>query len=170
LVGVPQGISKAVGTLMPATWSFDQMKRLSGLDTLSKEGSDPNGPNEGKGLKQHIIDANKSNIEKAKADIRSYKQDAEDNSEAFRKDMDTYQDDARAAAMRGESAPPKPEAPKLKEAPEPADAVEEPEDLSSYVNFLHPWGHQLANPAILVLMFFLLVGGTIAALRAQDIG
>jgi hypothetical protein len=170
LVGVPQGISKAVGTLMPATWSFDQMKRLSGLDTLSKEGSDPNGPNEGKGLKQYIIDANKSNIEKAKTDIRRYKQDAEDNSEKFRKDMDTYQDDAREAAMRGESAPPKPEAPKLGEAPEPAPAVEEPDDLSPYVNFLHPWGHPLGNPAILIVMFFLLVGATIAALRAQDIG
>jgi hypothetical protein len=170
LVGVPQGVSKVVGTLMPATWSFDQMKRLSALDTINEEGSDKNGPNEGKGLKTHTLDLNKQNIEDTKQDIRRYKQDAEDNSESFRKEMDKYQDDAREAAMRGETAPPKPVAPKLKDAPEPKDIVKEPEDLSSYVNFLHPWGNPIVNPAILLLMFFGLVGATIAALRAQDIG
>jgi hypothetical protein len=170
LVGVPQGVSKTVGAIMPATWSFDQMKRLSGLDTISKEGSDPNGPNEGKGLKQYIIDANERNIEKAKADIRRYKADAEENSEQFKKDMDKYQEDLQAAMRGAGETPTKPEAPKLGAAPEPDPAVKEPEDLSPYVNFLHPWGHPLVNPAILVVMFFLLVGATIAALRAQDIG
>src|SRR5947207_242064 len=29
LVGVPQGLSKAVGTLMPATWAFDGLKQFS---------------------------------------------------------------------------------------------------------------------------------------------
>jgi ABC-type multidrug transport system ATPase subunit len=170
LVGVPQGVSKAVGTIMPATWSFDQMKRLSGLDTVSEEGSDKNGPNEGRGLKKHTLDVNKQNIADAKRDIERYRQDAEESSESFRKDMDKYQEDAQAAAMRGEAAPPKPEAPKLKEAPLPKDAVEEPDDLSGYINFLHPWGHPLLNPGILLGMFFLLIGATIAALRSQDIG
>src|SRR5947209_19319053 len=49
LVGVPQGVSKTIGTVMPATWSFDEMKRLSKLDTVSEEGSDPEGPDQGKG-------------------------------------------------------------------------------------------------------------------------
>ena len=169
LVGVPQGISKAVGTIMPATWSFDQMKRLSGLDTVDEEGSDKNGPNQGRGLKEHTLDLNKQNIEETKRDIERYRQDAEDSSESFRKDMDKYQEDAQAAAMRGEAAPPKPEPPKLKEAPQPKAIIEEPDDLSSYVNFLHPWGHPLLNPGILVAMFFLLVGATIVALRGQDI-
>ena len=34
LVGVPVGIAKVAGVVMPATWSFDEMKRLSGLDVL----------------------------------------------------------------------------------------------------------------------------------------
>jgi hypothetical protein len=170
LVGVPQGISKAVGTIMPATWSFDQMKRLSGLDTVSEEGSDKNGPNQGRGLKKHTLDLNKQNIEDAKRDIQRYKQDAEDNSEQFRKDMDKYQEDLKAAMQGQGPEPTKPVAPKLGPAPEPKDAVEEPDDLSGYVNFLHPWGHPLLNPGILVLMFFLLVGATIASLRGQDIG
>lgn len=170
LVGVPHGVSKAVGTLMPATWSFDQMKRLSALDTVSEEGSDKNGPNEGRGLKKHTLDVNKANIEEAKQNIQRYKQDAEDNSEQFRRDMDKYQDDLQAA-MRGQGEEPtKPIAPKLGPAPEPKDAVEEPDNLDGYVNFLHPWGNPIINPAILLLMFFGLVGATIAALRSQDIG
>lgn len=170
LVGVPQGVSKAVGTIMPATWSFDQMKRLSGLDTVDEEGSDKNGPNEGRGLKKHTLDLNRRNIEETKTDIQRYKQDAQDSSDSFKKDMDKYQEDAQSAAMRGESAPPKPVAPQLKEAPQPKEIIEEPDDLSGYINFLHPWGNPILNPAILVLMFFGLVGLTIAALRSQDIG
>src|SRR5712691_1974844 len=50
LVGVPQGLSKAVGTLMPATWAFDGLKQFSTLDTLDEEGSDPDGENKGRGL------------------------------------------------------------------------------------------------------------------------
>jgi len=34
LVGVPQGTAKVIGTLMPATWAFDGLKRWSTLDTL----------------------------------------------------------------------------------------------------------------------------------------
>jgi hypothetical protein len=170
LVGVPQGFSKAVGAIMPATWAFDGMKRLSGLDTISEEGSDKNGPNEGRGLKKHTLDENNRNIDRAKQDIRRYKQDAEDNSEQFRKDMDKYQEDAQSAAMRSAPAPPKPVAPKLGTAPEPKDAVTEPDDLSGYINFLHPWGNPVLAPIALLAMFFLLVGLAIAALRAQDIG
>ena len=170
LVGVPQGVAKTIGTVMPATWSFDQMKRLSQLDTVSEEGSDPEGPNKGQGLKKYINSINDQNIAKAKEDIRNYKQEAEDNSEKFRKDMDAYQEDVEAA-MRGQgSKPDKPEPPKLKAAPEPKDAVKQPDDLSGYVDFLHPWGSQLGNALILLAMFFGLLGATLFALRSQDIG
>ena len=51
LVGVPQGFAvKAVGAFMPATWSFDEMKQLSDLDTLKEDGSDPKGPNKAAGF------------------------------------------------------------------------------------------------------------------------
>src|SRR2546423_4459509 len=39
LVGVPQSTAKVIGTLMPATWAFDGLKRWSWLDTLDEEGS-----------------------------------------------------------------------------------------------------------------------------------
>ncbi|MDQ3821150.1 MAG: ABC transporter permease, partial [Acidobacteriota bacterium] len=154
LVGVPQGISKYVGAAMPATWSFDEIKRLSKLDTVSEEGSDPMGPNKGQGLKKAIEAENDRNIEQSKADIKGYKKEAEDNSEKFRKDMDKYQDDLRTAMASGGSTPKKPEMPKLKPAPEPKEAVKLPEDLSNYVDFLHPWGGRLSNALILLGMFF----------------
>jgi ABC-type multidrug transport system ATPase subunit/pSer/pThr/pTyr-binding forkhead associated (FHA) protein len=170
LVGVPTGTARIIGVAMPATWSFDEIKRLSKLDTISEEGSDPEGPNQGKGLKKHIESVNDQNIAQAKTDITNYKQEAEDNSEQFRKDMDKYQEDVEAA-MRGQGdKPDKPEPPKLKDAPQPKDAVPQPEDLSNYVDFLHPWGGRLSNALILLAMFFGLLGATLFALRSQDIG
>ncbi len=170
LVGVPTGVARVIGAGMPATWSFDEIKRLSKLDTISEEGSDPEGPNQGMGLKKFTEALNDKNIAQAKTDITNYKQEAEDNSEQFRKDMDTYQEDVEAA-MRGQGEKPdKPEPPKLKDAPQPKDAVKEPPDLSSYVNFLHPWGGRLLNALILMGMFFGLLGATLFALRSQDIG
>jgi hypothetical protein len=155
---------------MPATWSFDEIKRLSKLDTISEEGSDPEGPNRGMGLKKYIEFENDRNIAQATTDINSYKQEAEDNSEQFRKEMDKYQEDLQAA-MRGQGdKPEKPEPPKLKEAPQLKDAVKQPEDLSSYIDFLHPWGGRLTNALILLGMFFGLLGATLFALRSQDIG
>ncbi|MDT5123756.1 MAG: transport system ATP-binding/permease protein [Acidobacteriota bacterium] len=170
LVGVPQGVSKTIGTVMPATWAFDEMKRLSKLDTVSEEGSDPEGPNQGKGLKKFIEAKNDQNIEKAKADVQNYKKEAEDNSEKFRKDMDKYQDDLKAAMSSGGSQPKKPEMPKLKPAPEPSPAVKQPEKLDAYIDFLHPWGGRLSDALILLVMFFGLLGATLFALRSQDIG
>jgi ABC-type multidrug transport system ATPase subunit/pSer/pThr/pTyr-binding forkhead associated (FHA) protein len=170
LVGVPQGVSKTIGTVMPATWAFDQLKRLSNLDTVSEEGSDPDGPNQGKGLKKNIESINDQNIAQAKEDIRNYKKEAEDNSEQFRKDMDKYQEDLQSAMQGRGSKPEKPEPPKLKAAPEPKDAVPQPADLSNYVDFLHPWGSRLRNALILLGMFFGLLGATLFALRSQDIG
>ena len=62
-----------------------------------------------------------------------------------------------------------PAAPKLKPVPEIHDADKIPENLSNYINFLHPWGNILVDPIVLLFMFFFLVIATIVTLRAQDI-
>ena len=49
------------------------------------------------------------------------------------------------------------------------EAEKIPTDLSSYVNFLHPWGNIILDPFVLMLMFFGLVIATLITLRAQDI-
>jgi hypothetical protein len=165
LVGVPSGVSKVVGLAMPATWAFDEMKQLSQLDTVSEEGSDPNGPNSGRGLKKHTEDLNDQNLEKARKDVENYKNDAEESQKDFERKMNDY---ARNAPTNPSLE--KPTAPSAPPAPKVPEAVKVPEDLSSYVEFLHPWGHILLDPLVLMLMFFGLIIAAIMALRAQDIG
>src|SRR4029079_680277 len=60
LVGVPKGISKYVGAVMPATWSFDEMKRFSELPVLrgKDEEAEPAAQNEGRGVSKDIKSQN----------------------------------------------------------------------------------------------------------------
>jgi ABC-type multidrug transport system ATPase subunit/pSer/pThr/pTyr-binding forkhead associated (FHA) protein len=165
LVGVPQGTSKVIGLLMPATWSFDEMKRLSNLDTLREEGSDKEGPNEGRGYYKQVEHLNDETIAKARKDIQKYRDDAEKNSKDYEQQMKDYLRDVRTNPSLEQ-----PKAPELGTAPSVSDPVKVSDDLSSYVDFLHPWGHVLLNPIVLLIMFFGLIIGTILTLRAQDIG
>jgi ABC-type multidrug transport system ATPase subunit/pSer/pThr/pTyr-binding forkhead associated (FHA) protein len=164
LVGVPAGASKAIGTLMPATWAFDGLKQFSTLDTLEEEGSDPEGDNQGRGLFNHYEDINDQNIEKARQDVNDYKKNAEADLKDYEKEMKDYVADLKAGREADQPA-----VPKLKPVPEVKGAEKIPEDLSNYVSFLHPWGHWLIDPLVLLFMFFALVIATIVTLRAQDI-
>jgi ABC-type multidrug transport system ATPase subunit/predicted component of type VI protein secretion system len=165
LVGVPAGFSKIIGVAMPATWSFDEMKRLSGLDTLREEGSDPNGKTSGKGLYKYYEDLNDKNIAKAQGDVENYKKKSEDKSKAYERQMKDYVEKLQT----GRSAT-QPAAPKLDPPPTVPAAEKVPENLSEYIDFLHSWGNVLTDPAILFVMFFVLFSATLLTLRAQDIG
>src|SRR5712671_3914185 len=164
LVGVPQSTAKVIGTLMPATWAFDGLKRWSTLDTLDEEGSDPEGENKGRGLYKHVEDINDENIKNAQNDIDSYKSGSEDKLKDYERKMKDY-----VKALQSGQQADQPAAPKLKPAPEVHPAEKIPEDLSSYIDFLHPWGNIVVDPFVLILMFFSLVIATIITLRAQDI-
>jgi ABC-type multidrug transport system ATPase subunit/pSer/pThr/pTyr-binding forkhead associated (FHA) protein len=166
LVGVPTGLNKVVGLAMPATWAFDSLKRFTPLDTLEEEGAQ-----KGRGLFKDIEDKNNDNIDKATKDIENYRTDAKKDMDDYKKDMDKYQDDMKDyGAGRLSSEPKKPKQPEMKEAPKPAKAVVVPEDKSGYVTFLHPWMNEFLNQIVLMLMFFMLVVGTLIVLRMQDIG
>jgi ABC transport system ATP-binding/permease protein len=167
LVGVPVGIARVAGVVMPATWTFDEMKRLSGLDVLrgKDENAQPAGKNEGRGLYKQIEHENDKNIQDAQQRINTYRSDAQKKSKDFEKDMDQYQKDL----MTGES-PKKPTAPEPGPAPEVGGAKKIPDDLSSFVDFLHPWGGHWTNLGVLLAMLFALLGATGIALRSQDIG
>jgi ABC-type multidrug transport system ATPase subunit/pSer/pThr/pTyr-binding forkhead associated (FHA) protein len=164
LVGVPQSTAKVIGTLMPATWAFDGLKQWSTLDTLDEEGSDPEGENKGRGLYKHYEDLNDEHINGARDDVANYKKDAEDDSKEYEKKMKDYVKDLQSGQQATQPA-----APKLKAAPEVHPAEKIPEDLSSYINFLHPWGNKIIDPLVLIVMFFSLVIAAIVTLRAQDI-
>src|SRR6266542_5861244 len=167
LVGVPVGLARVAGVIMPATWSFDEMKRLSALDVLrgKDENAQASGKNEGRGLYKQIEYENDSNIVDAQRKINNFRADAEKNAAAFDKELDQYQKDL----LKGQSAT-EPPAPKPGPPPEIAKATKIPDDLSSFVDFLHPWGGHLVNLGILFTMLLVLLGATGLALRSQDIG
>lgn len=151
LVGVPSGINKAAGLLMPATWSFDAMKRYSALDTLEEEGAI-----RGRGLYKNIEAENDKIIADAKKDLEEYKKKTQEKLSDFESDI-----------KGGKNVP----APTLDEPPKIANAKKIPENLSRYISFLHPWiFHEVFNQVVLMLMFFMLVIFTLIVLRLQDIG
>jgi len=166
LVGIPTGMSKVVGVVMPATWAFDEMKRLSRLDVLRAKDEEAQASNkaEGSGLYKQIERDNDRNIEDSRAKIDKYKADAEKSISNFEKKMEDYQKDlAMGRAVK------KPTAPKLSPVPEIPAAEKIPDDLSSYVDFLHPWGSRTLDLAVLAAMFFTFLIATIVALRMQDV-
>jgi ABC-type multidrug transport system ATPase subunit len=153
LVGVPQGISKVAGLVMPATWSFDTMKRYSTLDTLEKEGAFQDGETNGEGLYKFIEIENDKIIADAKTELKEYKKASEDKLDKFERELKIGNN---------------PSAPKLDDPPKIGEAKKLPADLSKYVNFLHPWMHEILNQLVLMLMFGILVIVTLIVLRLQD--
>jgi ABC-type multidrug transport system ATPase subunit/predicted component of type VI protein secretion system len=167
LVGLPTGLAKVVGLAMPATWSFDEMKRLSGLEVLrgADEGGARSDRSDGKGLLKQLEQENDEKIEEARRDINQYKKDAEQDAKAFQKQMQDY----AAARATGDSSAVQPDPPELKAPPTISPPSKRPDSLRGYVDFLHPWGNVVWNPLVLLLMFFGLFIGTILVLRSQDI-
>ena len=164
IVNMPTGPSKIISTVIPVAWSFDEMKRLSTLDTFNEEGSNPNGPNQGLGLIKHVKRVNEQRREEARRDYENYRQDIEKDLKDYEQKMKSY---LRAARKNPGLKPPP--MPQVRPAPEAPKTEEIPDDLSSYVLFLHTWGGEVLNPSILLLMFLLLLGATVVALRLQDI-
>jgi len=166
LVGIPTGMSKVVGVVMPATWSFDEMKRLSQLDVLRAKDEDaqPSEREQGGGLYKQVERENDQNIDDSRAKVNKYKEDAEKSINNFEKKMEDYQKDLAT----GRSTK-KPATPKLGPVPEIPAAKKIPDDLSTYVDFLHPWGSRAFDLGVLVAMFFTFFLATIIALRAQDV-
>src|SRR6185312_1157367 len=174
LVGVPKGISKYVGVIMPATWAYDEMKRFSALPVLrgKDEQAEPAAENEGRGLYKDIRYQNDQLVDQKQKEVEDYKSKSEHKFDDFDKEMNTYQKDLEKWNMGGRrgTEPKKPKKPKLDPVPPQVKVVQMPDDLSGYVDFLHPWGNRWLNPAVLLLMFLGLTCGTILALRSQDIG
>jgi ABC transport system ATP-binding/permease protein len=174
LVGVPKGLSRYVGVLMPATWSFDEMKRLSKDRVLVLRGKDeeaqPSTTNEGRGLYKQTEHINNQRMDEKQKEMEDYRSTAERKSRDFERDMESYQTEM-AKYQRGliKTEPRKPRAPEPDPAPAKAQVEKIPDDLSAYVDFLHPWGALWLDPLILVIMFLGFVGATLRTLRSQDI-
>jgi ABC-type multidrug transport system ATPase subunit len=159
LVGVPTGINKVAGLIMPATWSFDTMKRFSTLDTLKEEGADESGETRGVGYYKYVEQENDKLIADSRKKIDDYKAKSEQKMKDYEKEM---KDDLAAGQRPGDM-------PKLDAAPKIGDPKKIDKNLSAYVNFLHPWMNEVLNQIVLMIMFFMLVIATLIVLRMQDI-
>lgn len=155
LIGVPTGINRVVGLIMPATWSFDTIKRFSTLDTLEEEGALKNGRIGGKGLYKSIEAKNDQLINDAKKRIKDHE-----------KEVQELLSEKQRRSRNGENV----DFTDLPERPGINNAEKLPEDLSNYINFLHPWMNALLNLLVLMLMFATLFVLTLIILRLQDIG
>lgn len=154
LIGVPTGISKVTGMTMPAAWSFDSMKRFSGLDTLEPEGSIPGGKTNGQGLFKYIDTENDKIVAEGRENIKAYEKELEDRLKSAERRLDA----GEKANFEG-----MPQRPKI------ADPIKVPADLSGYVTFLHPWMGSVLNPLVLVIMFLMLFTFTLLVLRLKDV-
>lgn len=156
LVGVPSGLSKVAGLTMPATWSFDTMKRFSTLDTLEKEGSEENAKTRNAGYYKSIEEKNDKIIADTKQQLEDYRKDSE-------KKVNDYVNQLKA----GQNPP----ALKLDDPPTINDASKiDKKEVSRHVSFLHPWMNEVLNQLVLMIMFFMLVIATLIVLKLQDIG
>jgi ABC-type multidrug transport system ATPase subunit len=166
LVGVPSGAAKVIGTVMPATWSFDAMKRFSGLDTLREEGSSKTGPNQGRGLYKRTKEVNDQLLadtrQRLDADRKAIKEQLTD----YERRMKDYLN--RVQSRSGVPASGPPQMPKLEQSTNVPDVKNISDDLSGYVTFKHPWGGYLIDPGVLLIMLLGLVVMTLIALRAED--
>jgi ABC transport system ATP-binding/permease protein len=168
LVGIPYGLARVGSMIMPASWAFDTMKRFSDLPVLREEDDKDKKKNcaaEPCGLYEKIESDNDKIIADAKNDINKYKDDAKKDMDNYKDDMETYQRNLQSGISST-----KPTAPTMKEVPKIKDAVPIPKDLSGHVDFLHPWMNDIVNQIILMMMFLMLVMGTLIVLRMQDIG
>jgi ABC-type multidrug transport system ATPase subunit len=159
LVDVPKGLNKAVGLMMPAAWSFDTIKRFSGLDTLEPEGADEFGETEGKGYYKFIEEENAKLIAKARQDLENYKKEAEQR-------IKDYERELRDRLATGQPPPP---SPKLSKPPKIEDPKKIEENLSRFVKFLHPLMNEVLNQVVLMIMFSMLIIATLTILRIQDV-
>ncbi len=145
IVGVPNGIvDKAVSMTIPAAWSFDTIKRFSTLDTLEPEGANPKGKTRGLGLYKYIESENEKIVAKAKQDFEEYK----------RLNESRFQNDPTDTPVETD--------------PAVTSVKKVPDDLSSYITFLHPWMREVLNQMVLMLMFWVLVTATLIVLRLKD--
>ena len=136
---------------MPATWSFDTIKRFSDLKTLEDDGNK-------KGYYSIIKDENKKLIADSKQDIKDYKSKQQ-------KKLDDYADKMKSNPANAGDMP------KLDDEPDMGTARNiDKKEMSRYVNFLHPWMNEVLNQLVLMIMFCMMVIATLILLRLQDIG
>src|SRR5215217_268560 len=152
LNGVPKGIARMTGAAMPVTWSFDEMKRLSGLETLNEEGSIP----------KYMEGKADQESKRAQQAMEDFNREVSTNVADYNRRVEEY-----LINVRTNPGLARPEPPVLGKVPTPGDGPKH-EDLKEFVSFTHPWGGIALNSIVLFLMLSFLIVGTVTILRVQD--
>ena len=154
LVGVPKGIAKVAGATMPVTWSFDQMKRFSKLQSLNEEGS----------IAIFLEAKSKQQTEAVQLELQQFNSEVDRAVGDYGRRTEEYMTNARS--ITGLERPKPPVVPTVPHV-SPAQAED---DLKEFVSFTHPWGSTVINSLVLFLMLAVMIVGTITMLRLQDKG
>ena len=133
---------------------------------MKAEGSDTNGPNQGRGLYQHTKDLNNENVRNARNQLDDYSKRV---TESLAQQNRRVQESLRSANNPSSASATK--------APEnvigPVPSIPSPQEindnLSGYVTFEHPWGGLALDPTILFGMLLALLSATIITLRLKDV-
>jgi hypothetical protein len=152
LNGVPKGAARIAGAAMPVTWSFDEMKRLSGLETLNEEGSIP----------KYMEGKANQETKRAQQAMEDFNREVSTNVADYNRRVEEYLINVRTNPSLA-----RPQPPTLAKVPTPGNAPKH-EDLKEFVSFTHPWGETALNSIVLFLMLSFLIVGTVTILRAQD--
>ena len=140
------------GAAMPVTWSFDEMKRLSGLETLNEEGSIP----------KYMEGKADQESKRAQQAMEDFNREVSTNVADYNRRVEEY-----LINVRTNPGLARPQPPTLGKIPTPGDAPKH-QNLKEFVSFTHPWGGTVLNSIVLFLMLSFLIGGTVTILRAQD--
>jgi hypothetical protein len=152
LNGVPKGVTRIAGAAMPVTWSFDEMKRLSGLEALNEEGSVP----------KYMEGKANQETKRAQQAVEEFNRAVSTNVAVYNRRVEEY-----LINVRTNPGLARPQAPTFGKVPTPGDPPKH-EDLKEFVSFTHPWGGTALNSIVLFLMLSFLIVGTVTILRAQD--
>ena len=167
LVGVPNGVARVVSTVMPATWAFDELKQTSTLDTLRREGSNPEGTNEGRGLFKNTERVNDQRLKDARQQAESQRKKTESDLKDYERRMKEYLNAVGGGHATTAGSPP--QLPPLGPAPAFPEIQKVGDDLSHYISFKHPWGGIVTDFVVLIVMFCMLLVLTLIVLRTRDI-
>jgi ABC transport system ATP-binding/permease protein len=150
--GIPNGVARVTGATMPVTWSFDQMKRLSTLQTLNDEGS----------VAKYMESKAKGEQEKTERSLEVFNREVTSSVNDYTRRVEDYLVNVRANPRLD-----RPQPPTLTTSPTLTKHSDN-YDLKEFVSFTHPWGGSALNWVVLFLLLFILLFATVATLRMQD--
>lgn len=154
-----KGISKGIGMVMPAMWSYDLLKRVGLEENGMKQLRGHESEDDPSGEIGRIKRDNTKKVDDFKEELTEYRKRQQ-------RKIEDYKEDAENSIRNGQS---KPDLPQLDPEPEAPKIEYPPEDKSKFVGFVNDFGTIPLNLGVLGGFFFLLLLTTAIILRSKDV-